>query len=1098
MTTTSAFQNKPDFYSSKEECLNDRDKQQTNPRYKNFRQTHFTAGDEEQFSQYRDITNGDICISNISLDKNIFTKQTFSPWNKHKDLQADAVINTFRYIFHKFKKGIFVKIMNNKLRVFLPFSKANFVNEWGDKIKINKDKYGTVKDFIRHISQMEGRNFNPRYVNDNYNEWYGNNCLVRYELPISEGESNVGNVKNMLEELCAQRKVPDIEFFINRRDFPIITRDDTEPYNNIWGSTEQPLISHLYDKYVPILSMSNTVKYADILIPTWEDWARIQSYENKWFPRACRDYTEKFNVPWDNKKPTAVFRGGTTGCGVTIDSNPRLKLAYLSSVTELDENGVPYLDAGVTNWNLRPRKLQNEKYLRTIEIEDLPFGLSNRLSPQEQAGYKYIINVDGHVTAFRLSMELSMGSVILLVDSPWKIWYRDMLVPYEHYVPVREDLSNLIEQIKWCRENDLKCQGIAQNALQFFNTYLHKKGVLDYMQKTLIDIKSEMGIYLYNTVTPLDTLIQMEYNQLDFSHPEINKGLDKINVIPMMGRSYGLLQGIEWVVRKIISDDGDFEKFSEEKEEIFQNNLEKIRAFRIADFSVVVKNTFDSQKVREYIHETYIGTKSINELCKYIPNFAYVFGMYRKGDTFNVITERIYGNTLFEYINSTSFNFQEFLFILIQICLAIQVAQNRCGLVHYDLTPWNIILQRLGTPVEFDYILSHNNIVRIRTSIIPIIINYGKSHVIHKEEHHGLIRMFNVCTIQDIVTILVKSIDQIINKQHLPQKDYQNLLHLANFLSGTTYRKDTFKNARDLREFFSKLRNYSALLYDDKYELKKLIPYDLVKYIMKKTRKDYKFLIGVVKEYHPSMDKGNSRQVFEYIFSNSIEERIKTYENVFIRLKHCTLPQPNNLFFIYYAVQQLENNLVSTWNNMLYFLKYMKIESSKYERIFKETMLFLNKFYENKIDTFEEDNVSYDISEDFTTLIPAPYNEETFLLPDIILNMLSSKQITDLSDYKDIIEMILLNHGKYQLRDKDREYYLQNFKALLDTNSLIMKNNSANVNTLNILASNIYKSDFEFLQSQLLSKNYENCHNALNYFKLYEKLLNNMSIYDND
>lgn len=1091
MTTTDHLNDGPDFYPTKELCLKSvREYKQTNPRYKGFTQKTFHAGDEEQFQQYRDATNGNVCIPNISLTGNIFADQSFQEWDKYKDLHATAVINTFRYIFHKFKKGIFVKIVDNKLRVFLPFSKANFVNEWGDRIQVDKDKYGNTKDFIRYISKMENRRFNPNRVNDRTDEWYGNNCLVRYEYPISEGESNVGNVKNMLEELCEKRKVPDMEFFINRRDFPLLTRDGTEPYNNIWGTTKLPLVSHAYDKYVPILSMSNTDRYADILIPTWEDWARIQSHENKWFPRECRDYTEKFNIPWNDKKPTAVFRGGTTGCGVTIESNPRLKLAYLSSTTKPDKNGIPYLDAGVTNWNLRPRKLQNQKYIQTIDIEKLPFGLASRLTPKEQAGYKYIINVDGHVSAFRLSMELSMGSVILLIDSPWKIWYRDMLVPYEHYVPVKEDMSDLIDQIKWCRENDEKCRKITQNALQFFNTYLQKKGVLDYMQKILIDLKDEIGVYLYNTHTPLDTMIEMEYNTLDFSYPQLPKGIDSLSIVPLrsyMGRCYGLLQGIEWVIRKIIAET-DFEKYAEEQEEIFQNKLGKIRHFRLADFSFAVKTTSDSQKIREHIHETYVGTKSINMLSKYIPNFAYVFGMYRNKDTFNVITERIYGETLYQYINSEKFEFREYLFILMQLCLAIQVAQNMCGLVHYDLTPWNIMLERHSTPKIFDYILEHGNIIRIRTSVVPIIIDYGKSHVIHNEEHHGFINMFNVCTIQDIVTVLVTSIDQIIRSQRLPQKDFSNLLQLANFISGTKYREKTFESARDIRSFFERARKYSSLINDDKHELKKLLPYNLVKYIMIKTRKDYNFSLGVVDDYRPSMDKGNGRQVFEYIFSNTTEERLQTYENVFIRLKHCTLPQPKNLFFVYYAAQQLESNLLSVRENMMYFLEANKINSTKYESIFKETMRFLHKLYQGIIDKMEEEDILYKITGNFEKLVPASYTEETFLLPDIIHKMMLTEQDTDLSDYKEIIEMILLNKGAYKLREKDHKHYLKNFHSLLNTKAIVMKNNSANGKTLQMLANKIYRIDLKYLQGQLPKKK-ENCKDAMAYLDLYKQFI---------
>lgn len=1087
MTTTEHLNYGPDFYRTKESCLDGaRDHRQTNQRYKNFTQKIFHAGDEEQFQQYRDATNGDVCIPEIPLNKNLFVDQPFRQWEKNKDLQADAVINTFRYIFHKFKKGIFVKIRDNRLSVFLPFSKANFVNEWSGQIHVDKAKYGNMNDFLRRIAEQEGRKFNPRGVNENIDEWYGNNCLVRYEYPLSEGESNVGNVKNMFEELCSRRRVPDIELFINRRDFPILTRDGTEPYNHIWGTSELPLVSHAYEKYTPILSMATSDRYADVSIPTWEDWARVQSHESIWFPRTCREYTETFNIPWDDKKPTAVFRGGTTGCGVTVDSNPRLKAAYLSSIAKPGADSIPYLDAGISNWNLRPRKLQNEKYLRTIDVKSLPFGLANRMTTQEQAGHKYIINIDGHVRAFRLSMELNMGSVILLVDSPWKLWYSDMLVPYEHFVPVKQDLSNLIAQIQWCRDNDATCEQIARNAKKFFEIYLRKDGILDYMQKTLVDLKDEMGVYLYNWETPLIALLQIEYHGLNFSYPVIDKNPNDVTMIPNMGRCFGLLQGIEWAIRKVIVE-GDFESIAEEQEEMFQNKLGTIRHFRFAGFSTAVKTTFDKQKIREHVHEAYIGTHSINEMTKLVPNFAYIFGIYRKNDTFNVVTERIHGHTLHEYITSAEFDFRQYLFIIMQLCLAIQMAQNICGLVHYDLTPWNIVLQKLNKPMTFEYMLRHDQIVKVQTSLIPVIIDYGKSHVIHDGIHHGFINMFKVSTIQDILTLLITSIDQISSAQRLPQRDFGYLLRLANFLTGTKYRRETFENAKTLRNFLRKARKYSVLINSDKHELENLQPYDLVKFIMKNMHKDYKFNLGIIHEYNSSMDKGNGRQVFEYIFSNTTEERLQTYENVFIRLKHCTLPQPKNLFFVYYATQNLENNLVSVRNNMLYFLEREGISNVKYEKIFEHTMRFLHRVYQEKIDTMEEEDINYNIDSDFGTLIPAPYTEDTFLLPEVVLLLRNAPDKEDLSEYKEIIEMILVNRGMYKLREKDRVHYLKNFSKLLKTSSLNMKNNSANGKTLKTLSDDIYQKDLLDLNEKITLHDDQNCSDALQYMRLYKE-----------
>ena len=102
-----------------------------------------------------------------------------------------------------------------------------------------------------------------------------------------------------------------------------------------------------------------------------------------------------------------------------------------------------------------------------------------------------------------------------------------------------------------------------------------------------------------------------------------------------------------------------------------------------------------------------------------------------------------------------------------QLCLAIEVAQKNCCLVHYDLTPWNIILQRLNSPMTIEYALSYDRVIRVRTSVIPVIIDYGKSHVVYDEIHHGYINMFKVSTIHDVISILVTSIDQIINSKKI-------------------------------------------------------------------------------------------------------------------------------------------------------------------------------------------------------------------------------------------------------------------------------------------------------------------------------------------
>ena len=1126
MTTTSQFQNTPEYYSSIDECKAAKRKKdvQSNPRYKEFKQTHFTAGDEDQFQEYRDMSNGQVCIPSIELGDNKFSDMDLSSvidWSKYQNLNAMSVNNTFNYLFHKFKKGTFVKIQNNELKVFLPFSKKNFVNEWGDKIKVDP-KFGNtfssaMYNFAQHINKVGGTTYRVN-VNSFTDNWYANNCLVRYEFPINEGDSNVANISDMLKTLCATRKVPDIEFFMNRRDFPQLKRNGTEAYDHIFGDN-QVLVSHDYDQYSPLLSMVTTKDHADIPVPTGEDWARISSQESKFFTE-CKEYPtcDKFSMEWKDRKPTAVFRGASTGCGVTVNTNVRLKLAYISANTPPDEYG-PLLDAGISKWQLRPRKLKGSKYLQTIDVPELNkmgINIASFMTPFQQAEYKYLVNVDGHVSAFRLSLEMCMGCCILLADSKYKLWFRDMLEPMVHYVPVKGDLSDLIDQIKWCRANDKKCKKIASNAKKFYVRYLQKDGMLDYMQKLIIDLKNKTGVYFYNTYTPLKVQIKGEEEKINKSknYPITKKNISDIGKIPRQARSFGVLKGVEWIVN-MVNDKSSFTKVAEKSEQVFSNSVKTIFVdkYRMAGFAFIVKSTTDSSKMLENIHETFIGTKVINEVVKYIPNFAYVFGStenegYGKN---NVIMEYIAGKTLTQWMQSRSFNMKDFIFILIQLSFALEVAQRQCGFVHYDLTPWNIMIQELPQPISFDYMFDENIVYRVNTKIIPVIIDYGKSHVIYENKHYGFINMFKMSTIQDIISILITSLNDII-KFDISKSDVADLIKLSNFLSGTGYRKKQFKHTgakgvSDIQFFVKRAKKYAEMISSDKHELETKTPLDFVKYIT--TNFSYKFTFEKVSFPIFRINRGNPTQVFEYILSSNVHEKIESFVRVFDKALECDFPQTDDIVLTYYAAQTLETNITSIWTMMMSFLSAEGIDKVKYEKKYKNVLNKIEKVYKERMKNLPLLHQYEDILRGpyFDNLETAPYTQDTFLSPDVILNLIDKyvrdkiQLKGDLSEYKNTLEHIILNQGIFKLSDDKRDHYKNVFKRLLDTKSINMKVNIANVMTLLNMSKTVYRKDKMFLMKNSPGKEEKiksNCTSINEYMYNYDKILNTYVGIDNN
>lgn len=765
------------MFKNPEECER-REFVNTNPRYRGFCQTYFTAGDEEQFEETRDR----ISLKHQSsppLDLQVLHS---SIWEGYSGAEAEHVLSTFRYVFNKFKKGVFISIKDNKVQTFLPFSKAKFINEWSDQIKIDP-RFSDLNDFFKYVSSLEDRPFSENKINRITSRWYGNNCLVRYEFPQSENDTGVHHMKSMFDELCESRHVPDVEFFVNRRDFPLLKRDGTEPYEDMWDSKTKPLLSHKYDKYIPILSSTTTSLHADIAIPTLEDWARVKFSEGWYFPKTHkRDYTDVFDTPWNSKKPIAVFRGASTGKGTTIETNPRLKVAYLSSLGKIDQDdGLPFLNAGITDWNLRPRKILGETYLRTIEIDKIPVKLVEKMTPTEQSQYKYIVHIDGHSSAFRLSLEMSMRSVILKTASEYRLWFAHLLQPYVHYIPIKDDLSDVYDKIKWCKQNDDKCQEIAKNAYRFYLEMLDKKGIFNYIQGLLYDIRS---------------VIDYEYppNHVDARIEEYSKTISRLPNFDFAG-----LNVVATTKLSAIYKTGN----------------------------VVVKHTTDKKKTKENIHEAYVGTRCINYIARHSPQFTKVLGLTHTND---VVSEYIDDSVTFmDWLGGSQFDFDKYISILYQLCMGLHVAQKMYRFVHYDLFPWNILIKK-GTGL-YECAVEPGFVVRIQSSLVPVVIDYGKSHVVINNVHHGFVNNERFSFVYDILCLLLSSLNVVIRSKKIRRERDADMLTLLNFISGTKFCPKQLTTFQQARQFVFDNSSFSSLVSMELHELETRSPMDFCKYL---------------------------------------------------------------------------------------------------------------------------------------------------------------------------------------------------------------------------------------------------------------------------
>ncbi|PSN36213.1 KDEL motif-containing protein 1 [Blattella germanica] len=94
--------------------------------------------------------------------------------------------------------------------------------------------------------------------------------------------------------------------------------------------------------------------------------------------------------------------------------------------------------------------------------------------------YKYQVNIDGTVAAYRFPYLLVGDSLVLKQDSKYYEHFYKHLKPWQHYIPFKSDLSNLVERIEWAKNNDAKAKEISKNGRKFAQENLMPQDIFCY------------------------------------------------------------------------------------------------------------------------------------------------------------------------------------------------------------------------------------------------------------------------------------------------------------------------------------------------------------------------------------------------------------------------------------------------------------------------------------------------------------------------------------------------------------------------------------------------------------------------------------------
>ncbi|MBS0648436.1 MAG: hypothetical protein JSS10_04325 [Verrucomicrobia bacterium] len=260
-----------------------------------------------------------------------------------------------------------------------------------------------------------------------------------------------------LQQLHALKPLPDLDILFTAHDtfYPCQTKGPAWPIFIITKSKHDPGL---------------------ILFP---DWFALNDFE----PDRAKILQGNDMYPWGCKINRLFFRGKDTGVHEDYarwKDYPRPRLVALSAKYP------KLIDAKFNDLFYTPmlKKAKKEGWMGKF--------VSTKHFPR----YRYLMDIDGNCAATpRFPLLLHSNSVILKSITDSIQWFYPKIKPYVHFIPVKEDLSDLLSQLEWAKNHHHECQIISQNARQLAEEVLSHEAIFLYLYRLLEEYSKRQQQY---------------------------------------------------------------------------------------------------------------------------------------------------------------------------------------------------------------------------------------------------------------------------------------------------------------------------------------------------------------------------------------------------------------------------------------------------------------------------------------------------------------------------------------------------------------------------------------------------------------------------
>lgn len=96
-----------------------------------------------------------------------------------------------------------------------------------------------------------------------------------------------------------------------------------------------------------------------------------------------------------------------------------------------------------------------------FEIDEIARYQGNPVSTGAQTRAKYLISIQGTDVGSSFGWQIATNSVLLKEAYSWEVFFDCHFRPWEHFIPVARDFSDIAEKIAWCEDNADACRQMA-------------------------------------------------------------------------------------------------------------------------------------------------------------------------------------------------------------------------------------------------------------------------------------------------------------------------------------------------------------------------------------------------------------------------------------------------------------------------------------------------------------------------------------------------------------------------------------------------------------------------------------------------------------